>query len=677
MLRIKRLYIYILQTFVPIFFMTFVICLFLILMQFLWKYVEDLVGKGLETHVLTELFFYAALTLVPMALPLAILLASLMSFGNLGEKYELLAIKAAGISLLRTMRPLIVLVILISIGAFVFQNDIIPRVQVKLRVLMLSVKQKSPELAIPENTFYSDISNYNLFVKTKNKKTGMLYDVMIYDTSNGFDNMAVIVCDSAKMGMSSDKDYLLLNMYNGQQFKNFQQSINEQRRVDPANQFIPYSRENFKEKKVVIPFDANFNRIDESAMDNSQISKNVFQLNRAIDSLKNTIDSMNIIDRKFMLNYTYNIYRSENNLIADDTTTTEKSEKPELSKTYSLDSILQNLTLEDKVSVYRDAMVHAENNKNDFMFRSISKLDTQRNLRRHGVELQRKFVLSFACVIFFFIGAPLGAIIRKGGLGMPVVISVILFIIYYIIDNVGYKMARDGIWEVWQGVWLSSFILFPLGVFITYKAINDSDLFNPEAYGKYLRKILFIEQPLKISNERGEAINQKIPRVSDLNITHDVLAGLNAMESDDLRNILDNSKQYASDKKMQIAALSILRERGADINNVIAQQDPEYATRNITLYTQSSYWAIGAYFLALILFILNLKTLSIIGEIIYLVLYLRSQIYYFRFYGKVDKKMQYSHIITSILQAIFYPITFFIVKKQMKNYLKKIQIISN
>lgn len=461
--------------------MTFFICLFIILMQFLWKYVEDLVGKGLETSVLAELFTYAALNLVPMALPLAILLASLMSFGNLGEKYELLAIKAAGISLLKTMRPLIVLITLISVGAFFFQNDAIPKINVKFRSLMIAVKAKSPELDIPVGSFYSGIENYNLYVGNKNKESGTLLDVMIYDISKGFDNMAVIVCDSAKMKMSSNKDYLMLDLFNGQQFANFQQG-----NVNPRNirsQYIPYSRENFKEKQFIIPFDGGFNRVDESSMEGTQISKNVTQLRASIDSLSLIVDSLNLQDRQIVLNTTF---KSDKDFSANDSLSNQASIVT--SSDMNIDTIVNNLEIASKMSLYNDALTRVENIKNNFMFRTISKVDMLKKIRYHDVELQRKFTLSFACLVFFFIGAPLGAIIRKGGLGMPVVVSVGLFIIYYIIDNLGYKMARDGVWAVWQGVWLSSFVLFPLGVFLTYKAMNDSALFNSEAYIKFFSK---------------------------------------------------------------------------------------------------------------------------------------------------------------------------------------------
>lgn len=676
MLRIKRLYLYILQTFVPVFFMTFAICLFIIIMQFLWKYVEEFVGKGLETHILAELFFYVTLTFVPMALPLAILLASLMAFGNLGERYELTAIKAAGISLMRAMRPLIVLILLISIGAFIFQNNVIPVVQVKFRALMISIRQKSPELDIPENTFYSGINNYNLFVKSKNKETGMLYDLMIYDTSKGFDNMAVIVSDSGKLKMSANKDYLLLTLFNGQDFRNFQQSgVMSQRSRN--NKFVPYSRENFKERKVIIPFDASFNRMDEASMNNTQISKNIYELKESIDSLNQVINIMNSNDRRTILNHTYlsyKTYTNPNDEVREDTTALSTNKSPLV---YNMDSVLNSLSYKERVSVYNDAMARAENNKNDFTFRTIAKVEAQRSMRRHDVELQRKFTLSFACLIFFFIGAPLGAIIRKGGLGMPVIISVALFIVYYIIDNIGYKMARDGVWEVWQGVWLSSIVLFPLGVFITYKAINDSALFNPEVYSRYLRKIFFIKEAPKITEAKREIILQKIPDLSELNLEPDFAKVLQAMDSDKLQNIVKNYKDHGYDENVQLASLSLLKQRGADINNIIDQQDSDHANALLSLFWSSSLLTIIGYFVTLLFTILFFVSdgLSMVLEISYFALYLRSMVYFFGFYGKVDKKNNIINIICAILMLFLYPIMYLPVRKRMERHAKKIQII--
>ncbi|MDE5690439.1 MAG: LptF/LptG family permease, partial [Duncaniella sp.] len=255
MFRIKRMDIFILQSFVPLFMMTFCICLFIVLMQFLWRYIDDLVGKGLGVDVIAELFFYAALTMIPMALPLAILLASLMTFGNLGEQFELTAMKASGISLLRTMAPLIVLMVMIATGAFFFQNDVLPVAQTKMWTLLYSMRQKSPELEIPEGVFYDQIPGYNLFVQEKNRDTGVLYEMMIYDVSKGFENSSIILADSGKMSITPDKTHLFLRLWNGESFENI-------RDAGASNMLnVPYRRESFSQKDIMLKFDANFNRM--------------------------------------------------------------------------------------------------------------------------------------------------------------------------------------------------------------------------------------------------------------------------------------------------------------------------------------------------------------------------------------------------------------------------------
>ena len=480
-----------LESFLPLFLMTFVISLFLVVMQFLWKYVEDMVGKGLDTTVLLEMFMYAALQLVPLALPLAILLASIMVFGNLGERFELLAIKSAGVPLLKTMKPLIVLIAFISVGAFFYQNYAMPRIQVKFYSLLISIRQKSPELDIPEGVFYKGIDNYNIFVEKKNRKTGMLYDVMIYDVSKGFVNMAVIVCDSASMKLSEDKLSLAFTMFSGQQFQNFQsENMGSNSR---SKDFVPYSRENFKRKQMLIPFDANFNRMEGSELEESSgasyVSKNSAELKFSIDSMTLKMDSLNIVDRKQMKQSSHLSFRNSYNENLDSISVLANSVD-----VISVDSILHIDDFDKRSSILRGALSKAENNNNEFLFRSMSKVNTQRTINRHWVEWHRKFTLSFACLIFFFIGAPLGSIIRKGGMGMPIVVSVILFIIYYILDNVGYKMTRDGVWIHWVGMWFSSFILLPLGVFLTYKAMNDSVILNADAYLGFIKKVFFIRE---------------------------------------------------------------------------------------------------------------------------------------------------------------------------------------
>lgn len=484
---IKKLYHYLLKTFIPSFLMTFAICLFLVLMQFLWKYIEDMVGKGLEYSVLGEMFLYAALTLIPLALPLSILLASLMVFGKLGESLELLSIKSAGIPLLKMMKPLIVMVIIISIGAFFFQNNAMPKIQSKFVSLLISIRQKSPELDIPEGVFYKEISGYNVFVDKKNRETGMLHNVLIYDMASGFQNMAVIVCDSAEMYTSEDKLSLVFTMYHGQQFRNFNEGIEGKTSPD----FVPYARESFEQKTMTINYDDNFNRIGENVIQDNvstgYVTKNLSQLKTSIDSLQTIVDSANIEDRKNMQEHSYFAFRR----------TYPKSKKDSIiatakAESVNIDSVMLAKDINEKAAIIQKAYSKADNNGNDFLFRTMNKSSLKKTINKYHIEWHRKFTLSFACLIFFFIGAPLGSIVRKGGLGTPIVISVILFIVYYIFDNVGYKMARDGVWVHWVGMWFSSFILLGLGIFLTYKAMNDSVIMSTDTYLNFIKKIFFI-----------------------------------------------------------------------------------------------------------------------------------------------------------------------------------------
>ena len=471
-----------LQSFVPLFVMTFFICLFIVLMQFLWRFIDDLVGKGLSVDVIGELFFYAALTMIPMALPLAILLASLMTFGNLGERFELTAIKASGVSLLKVMRPLIVLMVLIAIGAFFFQNDVLPVAQTKMWTLIYSVRQKSPEVEIPEGVFYDQIPGYNLYVAKKNPDTGTLYNMMIYDVSKGFDNASVILADSGKLAMTEDKMHLFLTMWQGESFENLRDAA-----VNMNN--VPYRRESFDLKEILVTFDANFNRMDEDGMRNQYVGKNISQLQATIDSVHHRVDSVGeIYGREVVeaprVGMDYYDTKVENGEVLR----TRKLDVP-LSKPVDVDSVFRGASSGAMVNYLNQAVNKARMAKASYEFKGLTMADDRRTIRRHAIELQKKFTLSFACIIFFFIGAPLGAIIRKGGLGMPLVISVFLFIFYYIIDNTGYKMAREGKIAVWQGMWLSSAVLLPLGVFFTYKAMRDSAVFNKDAYVNFLRRI--------------------------------------------------------------------------------------------------------------------------------------------------------------------------------------------
>lgn len=463
---------------------TFFICLFIFMMQFLWKYVDEMVGKGLEMSVLAQFFFYSALTLVPASLPLAILLAALITFGNFGERFELLAMKAAGISLLKIMRPLIVFIIFICGVSFYFQNVIGPEAQTKLWTLLLSMKQKSPEVDIPEGVFYDEIDGYNLYVKHKNRKTGMLYDVLIYNFEKGFENAQIIKSDSGRLEMTADKQHLYLHLYDGEQFENLKSQNMSQKNV-------PYRREAFREKHAIIEFNSDFNMVDAGIMSNQSSSKNMQTLQADIDSMKFQNDSVGRVYFKEVMGGTY---RAATDLKKADTLKIEQAHLGE----YNVDSLFNVATLSQKQKIISTAVSRAESAASDWSFKSFSISQTDTSLRRHMTSWHEKLTLSLACLIFFFIGAPLGGIIRKGGLGMPVVVSVLIFIIYYIINNTGYKMARDGQWIVWMGMWTSTAILAPLGAFLTYKSNNDSVVLNADAYINWFKKIVGIRSTRNI-----------------------------------------------------------------------------------------------------------------------------------------------------------------------------------
>lgn len=478
MLRIKKLDIFILKSFCLLFVGTFFICLFIFMMQFLWRYVDEMVGKGLEISVLAQFFFYSALTLVPVSLPLAILLAALITFGNFGERFELLAMKAAGISLIKIMRPLIVFISLICCVSFYFQNVVGPKAQTKLWTLLLSMKQKSPELDIPEGVFYDEIEGYNLYVKHKDRKTGMLYDVLIYNFEKGFENAQIIKADSGRLEMTADKQHLYLHLFSGEQFENLKsQSMNQKN--------VPYQREAFREKHAIIEFDSDFNMADEGFMSGQSSSKNMATLEADIDSMKVLNDS---VGRAYYNEAMEATYRPVPHLTKSDTTKIEKA----VLSSFNVDSLFDAATLMEKQKIISSAVSRAESAASDWSFKGFNIQQTESSLRKHMTAWHEKFTLSLACLIFFFIGAPLGGIIRKGGLGMPVVVSVLIFIIYYIINNTGYKMARDGKWIVWMGMWTSTAILAPLGAFLTYKSNNDSVVLNADAYINWFKKIVGI-----------------------------------------------------------------------------------------------------------------------------------------------------------------------------------------
>ena len=472
---IKKIDIFVFKAYSLLFVGTFFICLFIFMMQFMWRYVDELIGKGLTLDVLAHFFYYAGLTLIPMSLPLAILLASLITFGNLGERFELLSMKAAGIPLIRILQPIIIFNILLCIGSFYFQNVTGPEAQKKFYTLIYSMKQKSPELEIPEGIFYSEIPGYNIFVEKKGKENGMLYGVMIYSTTDGYEDAQIVLADSAELKTTADEKHLMLTMYAGERFRNMQAQGNMMARAN-----VPYMRETFIQETDLIPFDNNFNMMDANVFSGSAQTKNLREIETGLDSLAHKSDSIGRSLFAYLQNTTY---RRKVNIASQDSAKIAR-------QTLNFDTLYSQLTVSQQQSILRNAMQKSTVATNEYEFRGLISKDIDQSTRTHWVEWHKKFTLSLACLLFFFIGAHLGAIIRKGGLGVRVVISVTIFIFYYIINVSGEKMAKSGEWVPWFGEWLSSMVLCPIGIFLTYKANKDSAVFNIEAYINVIRKIL-------------------------------------------------------------------------------------------------------------------------------------------------------------------------------------------
>ena len=450
---------------------TFFICLFIFIMQLLWLYVDELVGKGIPMDVLMKFFYYAALTLVPKSLPLAILLAALITFGNFGERMELTAMKAAGVPLLRVMRPLVMFCVGLGLMSFYFQNVTVPHANLQLQTLLVSMKQKSPELEIPEGAFYDGIENYNLYVKRKDNNTGMLYGVVIYNLSNGFENATILKADSGRMVTTADKQHLKFILYNGEQFENLKDG-----QINSKN--IPYRREQFGQKTMLIEFSTDFDMMDGSFLSANAMNKNMPQLVHDIDSMSAEQDSIGRVYYAQLQSTSYASY----NLSKSDTLKLKEFVEEELVTYVNVDSLFYSSTRDQRKEWLDSETRRVKSLKDELALKTKTVFNADKKIRRHQIEWFYKITMSLSCLVFFLIGAPLGAIIRKGGLGMPIIVSVFTFIVYYILDTSGTKLAREGEIPVWWGTWMSTAVLAPLGVFLTYQANKDSGVFNPDLY---------------------------------------------------------------------------------------------------------------------------------------------------------------------------------------------------
>ena len=475
--RIKKLDIFIAKQFGLLFVGTFFICQFVLMMQFVWRYVDELIGKGLSVEILAQFFWNMALMLVPQALPLAILLSSLITFGNLGESYELTAIKSAGISLMQSFRSLIAITLVVCGVSFYFQNNIGPEANMKLSQLLISMKQKSPELMIPEGIFYDGIPNCNIYVQKKDVETGKLYGMMIYRMTGSYEDQAIILADSGMMQTTAEKKHLLLTLWSGEWFENMQSS------EFGNSASVPYRRESFVAKQIVLDFDGDFNMQDAASLANNAKGKGLRQIFHDMDSINQVYDS---IGRSYY-DDAKRVYFYNASLNKADSLNAVKMAKAD--KT-NFDSLFGKKSVENQRSAVNDALNSVQGRVSDLEFRSMITSDGDRLLRMHKIEAINKFTLALQCLLFFFIGAPLGAIIRKGGLGYPILISVLVFIVYYILDNSGYRMARGGMWAVWFGKGLAPVALTPIAIFVTYKANKDSVVFNADLYKEFFMRLL-------------------------------------------------------------------------------------------------------------------------------------------------------------------------------------------
>lgn len=481
MTLIKKLDLFILKKFLLVFAASFCITLFVFMMQFTWRYVDELIGKGLTLDILAQFYWYMGITLMPQSLPLAVLLASLITFGNMAEQLELLAMKAAGVPLLRIMQPILIVVLLLTGTSFYFQNKAAPEAQISMRQLLISMKQTSPVLEIPEGQFYNGIPNVNVYVQQKVPETGMLYDVTIYKTDRGFDRAQIVLADSGRLEMSADKLHLFLELWQGEQYESLQGQNALGLQQSAKN---PFDHESFDYKKFIIDFDANFSLMDAEALRNMAETKNMQQIEESVDSMNLVMDSLGTTYyenmRRAYLRNPEVLRRDSAKLLAA------------IEHVIHFDSLLAKET-HRKVS---NAIQGARNSVQSYIFDLDWKAKTiEQNeglVRRHWLEWHKKMALALSCLLFFFIGAPLGAIIGKGGLGMPAIVSVLIFIAYFIVDTATFKMARDGSIAIWLGTWVSPIVLLPCGAYLTIMANRDSVVFNKDAYVLFFRRLFGI-----------------------------------------------------------------------------------------------------------------------------------------------------------------------------------------
>ena len=533
-------------------------------MQFLWLKIDDIAGKGLEWYVIAELLLYASASLVPMALPLAVLLSSIMTFGNLGENFELTAVKASGIPLQKFMRPLTIFIVFLTIGAFFYSNHVIPYANLKAGSLLHDIKKQREELKIREGIFYNDIEDYTIKIEKKNEKTNLMKGIMIYKNSSK-GNIQTTVADSGYIRMTEDGTKLLITLFSGQTYEEVMNDGSGRRKKD-KNEY-PFRVHRFKEQNMLLDVKGfNFSRTDESLFKDSYQMLNIYQLQENIDSLKekyanhaidfskqvnsNIFIEERFIERQRKRNIEKTQRRINNNrrkpikeksqglkqtiskehskkssdrnnkkktklshVTPFKTTNANRTETNE--NAFSPKRFLDTISAQQRSEIINTSLRFARKNNKRISGRKNSFVHKQRQIYKHQIEYHEKFSLAVACLIFFFIGAPLGSIIRKGGLGTPMVISVIMFILYYIISMTGENFAEEGSIPAYIGMWISTSVFLPMGIFLTYKATNDSVILNSDTYIKSIKKVLRFKFSRKASSEESKTTKNQSVKVEE------------------------------------------------------------------------------------------------------------------------------------------------------------------
>jgi lipopolysaccharide export system permease protein len=479
---VKKVDSFLLKSFIGPLVFTFFIVLIILILQFLWMYVDELAGKGLDFKILSELLYHFSLTFVPTALPLGILLASLMTFGNMGEFSELSALKSSGIPLLRIMLPLIILIGAIAIVSFFFSNNVLPYSTDKARTLLWDIRRKKPDINIQAGSFYNGVPDFSIKITTKDPVTNRLDNLIIYDHRQRRGNYSVILADSGYMRLTKDETGLIMTLYNGHGYTEM-----EERNVAASARKFPSRIDYFKEQSIVIPLNGfEMQRSEDGLFKSSAAMLNISQLTFTIDSLNKKNNQRLENQFKDFKNMKVYVVRNMKPVSSNQTFQPDTLKKP---RKFVVRELFDSLTVPDKKLVLARAIETLKETTSILVEKNDSQRYEAKAIKRYEVEWNKKLTMSFACLVFFFIGAPLGAIIRKGGLGTPAVISIFFFVVYYIISITGQKFVEELVVGTFAGMWAASYILLPVGIFLTYKATTDSVILNIETYLTFFKKI--------------------------------------------------------------------------------------------------------------------------------------------------------------------------------------------